>query len=450
MTYEEFKLRYQYNSTTDLLGEGTFGKVCRATDTLTGSRVAIKIAPVTAEYEKYSLLAEFNKLKHVSPHLNIALYDECYRFATDMGTFDIAISEYYPLGSLDKLIKNHGTTLTDIDKNDIVLGILDGLYHLHQLGLIHRDLKPGNVLIQKLRGQYIAKICDFGLSKYSDIANQSMISQSFMGGTANYSSPEQLKGAQSRRNTDLWSFGVILFELFTGEVPYRVDSTSEATMMRTFQQMQVQALPPSFAQIEEPWSSVVRRSLVFDPMQRYSRVEEIWQTLQGIDVEPQHTSPPVASPSQPLAPKESNTTTVLAAIFVILIISIVSGLLIKSANESNTDTLTQDITSSADSASVPDSTTKGITTPTGISIIAINYLNQLGSSNYTPNEVFNNIESDMNSDDQFKKIAVRKFVDAGDKYYINGDCDNAKACYTIAYNYDPASAKVHERHKRCQ
>jgi TPR repeat protein len=277
MTYEEFKKRYTYNPSTDLLGEGAFGKVFRAVDTLTDLRVAIKIASVNFNNEKYSLLEEFNKLKHVSPHINIVLYDECHRFTTDMGTFDIAISDYYPLGSLNKVLKNQ--SLTDADKYDIAKGVLDGLQHLHQLGMVHRDLKPGNVLIQRQRGQFIAKICDFGLSKHSDVNNQSSLSQSFMGGTVNYSSPEQLKGNPTRRNTDLWSFGIILYELLTGEIAYRLDDTSESTRVQMFQKMQHQELTSSFSQIKEPFATIIRGCLQVDPSQRYTSVEQIKQSM---------------------------------------------------------------------------------------------------------------------------------------------------------------------------
>ena len=277
MTYEQFKQRYRYDPTTDMLGEGAFGKVFRAVDTESNSTVAIKVAPVNSANESHSLKHEFETVGRVDPHLHIALYDECYRFSVEWaGLHDFAVLEYYPMGSLDKIIKNQ--TLTDNEKQDLAVGILEGLRHLHNTGtqgVVHRDLKPRNVLIQKWRGKYVPKITDFGLSKFSDSISNSVISQSFKGGTLNYASPEQIKGEQIRRNTDLWSFGVILHEIMTGEVPYKIDDSSESTLRQVYERMNKQSLPESFKNVKEPYASIIKKCLAVNPNQRYRTAEEI-------------------------------------------------------------------------------------------------------------------------------------------------------------------------------
>ena len=304
MTYDDFKKRYRYDPANDILGEGAFGKVFRATDTESGSTVAIKVAPVNMANESHSLKHEFETVGKVDPHLHIALYDECYRFAVEWaGVHDFAVLEYYPLGSLDKVIKNHytnGVPLSDTEKHDLALGILEGLRHLHNTGaqgVVHRDLKPRNVLIQKWRGKYVPKITDFGLSKFSDSVSNSVISQSFKGGTLNYASPEQIRGEQIRRNTDLWSFGVILHEILTGEVPYRIDDSAESTLRQVYDRMNQQSLPESFKKIQEPYATVIRKCLVVNPNQRYRSADEVLNDIRNLPT-PQPTLPP-----PPLIPK---------------------------------------------------------------------------------------------------------------------------------------------------
>lgn len=298
MTYEQFKQRYRYDPANDILGEGAFGKVFRAVDTESGSTVAIKVAPVNMSNESHSLKHEFETVGKVDPHLHIAMYDECYRFSVEWaGLHDFAVLEYYPLGSLDKIIKNQ--QLTDTEKHDLAAGILEGLRHLHNTGaqgVVHRDLKPRNVLIQKWRGKYVPKITDFGLSKFSDSISNSVISQSFKGGTLNYASPEQIKGEQIRRNTDLWSFGVILHEIMTGEVPYKIDDSSESTLRNVYERMNKQSLPESFKTVSEPYASIIKKCLMVNPNQRYRTAEEILQDIRKVPAPAPAAPIPIPAP----------------------------------------------------------------------------------------------------------------------------------------------------------
>lgn len=311
MTYDDFKKRYRYDPASDILGEGAFGKVFRATDTESGSTVAIKVAPVNMANESHSLKHEFETVGKVDPHLHIALYDECYRFAVEWaGVHDFAVLEYYPLGSLDKVIKNHytnGVPLSDTEKHDLALGILEGLRHLHNTGaqgVVHRDLKPRNVLIQKWRGKYVPKITDFGLSKFSDSVSNSVISQSFKGGTLNYASPEQIRGEQIRRNTDLWSFGVILHEIMTGEVPYRIDDSAESTLRQVYDRMNQQSLPESFKTIQEPYATIIRKCLVVNPNQRYRSADEVLNDIRNSPTLQSPPPPPLEPKIEPLVAKK--------------------------------------------------------------------------------------------------------------------------------------------------
>ncbi|MEZ4905164.1 MAG: protein kinase [Spirosomataceae bacterium] len=194
---------------------------------------------------------------------------------------------------------------------DLAVGILEGLRHLHNTGaqgVVHRDLKPRNVLIQKWGGKYVPKITDFGLSKFSDSVSNSVISQSFKGGTLNYASPEQIKGEQIRRNTDFWAFGVILHEIMTGEVPYKIDDSSESTLRQVYDRMNQQTLPDSFKGVKEPYATIIRKCLVVNPNQRYRTADEVLLDLTQTATPP----PPLTSP--PLVAEEKKETKAQEAI----------------------------------------------------------------------------------------------------------------------------------------
>lgn len=192
MTLEEFNKRYEYSFKTDKLGQGSFGTVFKAYDNVRDRYVAIKVSQVMEIGDKsISLLDEYNYIKNVSVHKNIAHYEAVYRFETQMGIYDHGIMQYYPDGNLSSYLKDQ--ILSPKQKEEIALGLLDGLEHLHCSNIIHRDLKPSNILVVKRNGRIIPKITDFGLSKEINSLEKSQLTNSIAGGTLAYSSPEQIK-----------------------------------------------------------------------------------------------------------------------------------------------------------------------------------------------------------------------------------------------------------------
>src|SRR6056297_1080007 len=123
MTYNEFLQRYEYDSETDLLGEGGFGRVYKAYDNIRDRFVALKIAPV--KDDRFSLQKEVEMAGEIPEHRNIAHYERCYRFKTPLGLMDHGIMQYYPEGNLLQLQKRKN--LTQQQKDEIVFGILNGM-----------------------------------------------------------------------------------------------------------------------------------------------------------------------------------------------------------------------------------------------------------------------------------------------------------------------------------
>ncbi|MCL2727708.1 MAG: SUMF1/EgtB/PvdO family nonheme iron enzyme [Bacteroidales bacterium] len=284
MTQQEFQTRYTYNPATDKLGEGGFGKVFKAYDNYLDKWVAMKIAPIGV-HESVRLKKEVEMVKKLPAHPNIARYEECYTFSQLDGEYDFGILQYYEEGNLGKLLISNALTLEQ--KQSLITQILDGLDFLHQNGIIHRDLKPQNILIVKRGAKYIPKITDFGISKQLDINKSSIFNNSLAGaGTLAYASPEQLRESEIRKNTDLWSFGVIAYQTFTGTLPFTTGehaSTSEAGRMELFRQINSGRLPGAIEQIAQPWQKVIRCCLVIDTELRVKNTQETYSILNRVN-----------------------------------------------------------------------------------------------------------------------------------------------------------------------
>ena len=322
MTYQEFQKRYQYHPVNDRIGKGGFGVVFKAYDTYLDRYVALKMSEVADENDSTRLANEVKLAAKLPVHPNIAHYEECYTFTTSTGMYDFGVLQFYNDGSLDDLIKKN--VLTTDEKISILKQILNGIGFLHSNRIVHRDLKPRNILIARRGEKYIPKITDFGISKEFDAANSAAFGNSMVGaGTLAYSSPEQLSERSMHRNTDLWSYGVIAYQLFTGELPFTTGSysvTSSDGRMELFRQVNSGVLPETVNTIPEPWQGAIRRLLVVDPMVRFrgctavkdyivsGKEQEVQSPTSSADVEEedlQETRREISA--EPVAKKEVDT-----------------------------------------------------------------------------------------------------------------------------------------------
>ena len=205
----------------------------RAYDRIKDREVAIKVQKVDHKNGKeLSLQVEYEAIKALEAHPNIANYEKVYRFEDSSGVIDYAIMQFYKSCSLSQFLKEHQSDT--IEKDKILVQLLQGIAYLHHNNVVHRDIKPGNILVVDRPGEgIIPKITDFGLSKRAEIDDATLkFKNSFAGGTIEYCSPEQLRGDDLKFNTDLWSFGVIVFEVFTGRTVFDVDEFEKGSMGR--------------------------------------------------------------------------------------------------------------------------------------------------------------------------------------------------------------------------
>ncbi|MCL6265062.1 serine/threonine-protein kinase [Flagellimonas myxillae] len=283
MTREEFYDRYQYDNRKNKIGGGAFGTVYRAYDRRLDREVAVKVQEIKdIEGKEFSLQSEYDAIKALDDHPNIANYESVHRYSDGPGVFDYGIMQFYPLGNLSSYLKN--TEADEVEKSKILVQILQGIAYLHHKKVVHRDIKPGNILVVNRPGEgIIPKITDFGLSKLAEIDDShSLFKNSFAGGTVEYSSPEQLRGSHIKFNTDLWSFGIIIFEVFTGKTLFDPVGHAEGTAGKQgeiIQQIFKKDFSDEFNKLPETWQPIAKLCLQRNPNDRPSTGKDLLRSL---------------------------------------------------------------------------------------------------------------------------------------------------------------------------
>ncbi|MGH3117781.1 MAG: Stk1 family PASTA domain-containing Ser/Thr kinase [Gaiellales bacterium] len=253
------------------LGSGGMANVYLAEDEELGRRVAIKIlndryANDDAFIERFRREAKSAaSLSH--PNI-VSIYDR----GEAEGTYYIAM-EVIEGRSLKELILTRGP-LSIVEAVHYARQILQALRFAHRHGIIHRDIKPHNNLI----GEQGLKVTDFGIARYGP--SQMTEAGSIMG-TAQYLSPEQARGAPVTASSDLYSVGIVLYEMLTGRVPFTGDSAIEIAMKH----LNDWPKPPSKLrpEIPEEIDHIVLRALAKAPEDRYQSAEEFIEDLQRVE-----------------------------------------------------------------------------------------------------------------------------------------------------------------------
>jgi TonB family protein len=276
MERQDFEKRYIFNPETDYIGGGAFGQVYKAYDVEEETYIALKVSEVKPAHENFSLKREVELVNQLPSYMHIAQYDSCYRFNFGMGVVkDFAILKYYEYGNLEQFLQRHQATLEAKDYQQLVRGVLKGMKYLHQKGIIHRDIKAGNVLIDRESGMWIPKIADMGLARKVDV--EQSVTNSSIGISYLYAAPEQIENNPIRKNVDLWAVGVLIYRIIGGDLPFKVDTkgdelSSQAELSRKIVNME---LPDKINALPEPYQTMVKRCLVYDPKARVQSADEL-------------------------------------------------------------------------------------------------------------------------------------------------------------------------------
>jgi serine/threonine protein kinase len=261
--------RYRY---IEQIGRGAFGTVILVEDTIVGERLVLKFLNkniASDEEMMQRFVHELRNSRKITHRNVIRLYD----FLHLRGFYAISM-EYFPSHPLGaELLKREPLQLTRALR--ITNDIATGMSVAHHAGIVHRDLKPANILIND---EDLVKIVDFGVSAALN-ADTHLTKTGYVIGSPKYMAPEQILGKEIDQRADVYSLGVILYELLTGKPPYG-DGDQMSVM---YQHVQGKARPvkEGNANVPDGVCDLVRKMMVVDKLKRLQSMEDVRRELEA-------------------------------------------------------------------------------------------------------------------------------------------------------------------------
>lgn len=262
-----------------IIGRGGMADVIAANDMRLGRRVAIKL--MRRELASDPLfLARFRREAQAAAGLNhptiVAVYDsgeDIVGTGTEAASLPYIVMELVE-GETVRDVLRSGKGFTPERALQVARDVLTALDYSHRNGIVHRDIKPGNVMITK---NGAIKVMDFGIARaMSDSGNTLTASQTVMG-TAQYLSPEQARGSEADARSDIYSLGCLLYEMLTGRPPF----TGESAVAIAYQHVSGLVIPPSQLnpEISPSIDALVQMSLAKDATERYQTAAEMREDI---------------------------------------------------------------------------------------------------------------------------------------------------------------------------
>jgi serine/threonine protein kinase len=255
---------------TGKLGQGSFGVVYRGRDPFLKREVAIKVCTV----EDANLRKRFQREAEIAGKLEHANIVTAFALGYE-GEVPYLVQEYLDGEDLHQAL-DRGVAFTVLQRLEILLQIGEGLAYAHQQGVIHRDVKPANI---RLLADGRVKILDFGIAKLAHEESQ-LTQKGVTMGTASYMPPEQVRGAETDHRADLFSFGVLAYELLCGERPFR-GKTISALVYQILYKPPL-AMSQIWPECPKELADLVGRCLEKDPAARFVDFRELLNRLAGI------------------------------------------------------------------------------------------------------------------------------------------------------------------------
>ncbi len=252
------------------IGAGSFGDVFKAYDPTIKRNVAIKTCTTAGEEARL----RFSREAEICGNLQHANIVTLFDFGFE-GETAYLVQEFLKGEDLDERVAR-GESVASHDALDWLMQIARGLAYAHSKGVVHRDVKPGNI---RLLTDGTVKILDFGIAKL--IYEESVLTRTGMTlGTAGYISPEQILGRGLDTRSDVFSYGILAYELLTLERPFQAESGIE--VLHRIVEAQPAPVTEVWAECPEALSMLVLRCLAKEPDQRYQSFEEVIEALRGL------------------------------------------------------------------------------------------------------------------------------------------------------------------------
>src|SRR5437667_2143154 len=266
------------------IGTGGMGEVYLATDVIAGRKAALKLLPMrfTGDAER---LKRFEQEAHAVVALNHPNILTIYEIGEDHSIHYIA-SELIEGETLRERLMRGRMELSEAV--DVAIQVVSALAAAHEAGVVHRDIKPENIM---LRPDGYVKVLDFGIAKLAEqevpvtvpTDEALLLVETNLGsilGTVRYMSPEQAYGAPVDKGTDIWSLGVVLYEMITGHVPFTGETPGEA--MSSILEMEPPPLTSYVAHAPAELQQIINKTLRKDRKERYQSAHELLDALRDL------------------------------------------------------------------------------------------------------------------------------------------------------------------------
>ena len=290
--------RLNHYQVLSLLGAGGMGEVYLAEDTRLKRKVALKLLPaeLTANRDRLRRFEQEARAASALNHPNIITIHEI----GESGRWHYLVTELIDGETLRQRLKQGRIEFSAA--LDMALQIGSALVAAHKAGIVHRDIKPENIM---LRNDGLVKVLDFGLAKLTESSTSGLSSNAptraqvntetgMVMGTARYMSPEQARGQKIDARTDIFSFGVVFYEMITGGAPFEGETASD--VLAAILKSEPPPLVDGAHEVPRELEHIVSRALRKDPERRYQVVKDLLLDLEDLKQRPSELSVPAKRP----------------------------------------------------------------------------------------------------------------------------------------------------------
>ena len=281
------------------IGQGGMADVFRAVDAILNREVAIKI--LRSDLSDNVSILRFEREAQAAAALAHPNIVEIYDVGDYKGHHYI-VMEYIPGLTLKQIIRNRAPLLNE-EAVDIMKQLTSATTEAHSRGIIHRDLKPQNVII---KGDGTAKILDFGIATAK--GSMQLTQANNVMGSVHYLAPELAKGDNATPQSDIYSLGVVFYEMLAGDVPFKADQAVQVALKHMREDFpNIRSINPD---VPQSIANIIARATAKDPLKRYLSAKEMYDDLNTCLSPERLNEEPLVIENKPVEPKKKTQETV--------------------------------------------------------------------------------------------------------------------------------------------